>query len=293
VAAALLAVGADPYTTRVRTLAIRTQVTAVAIALLLAGAEPEELVTAVIASARGHSGIAAGDAIGANVTMLTLILGTLAILQPLPLLRGIHPYVTVAVGATATVAVMSTGGVVSRGEGVALTALYVIFFAWVVVREHQVAVRGEDPVVAPTGQHAVLALLGLGIVTLGGWAAVLGAERVVADLGAEQSGVGLTVVALATSAELLALIWAARRHQVTELALIALVGSIIGNATATMGIAALVRPVDTGGVVSAAWLAALLTSLLLFPRLWTGRSARLVGAGLLTGYVVYCFVALR
>jgi hypothetical protein len=54
-----------------------------------------------------------------------------------------------------------------------------------------------------------------------------------------------------------------------------------------------VRPVDTGGVVSAAWLAVLLTSLLLFPRLWTGRTARLVGAGLLTGYVVYCFVALR
>ncbi len=52
VAAVLLAVGADVYTTRVSTLAARTRVTAIAIGLLLAGAEPEELVTAVIASAR-------------------------------------------------------------------------------------------------------------------------------------------------------------------------------------------------------------------------------------------------
>jgi Ca2+/Na+ antiporter len=55
-------------------------VTGLAVGLLLAGAEPEELITAVIAAARGQGGIAAGDAIGANITMLTLVVGLAAFL---------------------------------------------------------------------------------------------------------------------------------------------------------------------------------------------------------------------
>jgi cation:H+ antiporter len=292
VAAVLLAVGADVYTTRVSALAARTRVTAIAIGLLLAGAEPEELVTAVIASARGHSSIAAGDAIGANVTMLTLVLGSLVLLQPLPYLRTVRPYVLAATAATLVVATMSTGGIVTRAEGAALVGLYLAFFAWVVVREHRLAVADGDSTVGPKGAHAVLALAGLGVVTIGGWIAVLGADRVVSDWGLAQSGVGLTLVAFATSAELLALIWAARRHQVTELALVALVGSVVGNATATMGAAALVRSVPTHGVVGAAWLAVALVALLAFPGLWTGRYARSVGCMLLAVYVAYCVVAL-
>lgn len=53
----------------------RLGVSALAIRLVLAGAEPEELVTAMFASAGHHPGIAAGDAIGANITMLNLVLG--------------------------------------------------------------------------------------------------------------------------------------------------------------------------------------------------------------------------
>lgn len=44
--------------------------TGLAVGLLLAGAEPEEMITAGIAAVRGQGGIAAGAAIGANITML-------------------------------------------------------------------------------------------------------------------------------------------------------------------------------------------------------------------------------
>ncbi len=224
--------------------------------------------------------------------MLTLVLGSLAILQPLPYLRRLRPYVVAATAATLVVAAFSTGGVVTSAEGVALVGLYLAFFAWVVVREHRVAVADGDQTGGARGAHAVLALVGLGVVTIGGWMAVEGADRVVSDWGLAESGVGLTLVAFATSAELLALIWAARRHQVTELALVALVGSVVGNATATMGAAALVRPVPTHGVVGAAWLAVALVALLAFPGLWTGRCARSFGCMLLAAYVAYCVVAL-
>ncbi len=265
-----------------------------AIGLLLAGAEPEELVTAVIASARAHSGIAAGDAIGANVTMLSLVLGALVILQPLPIFRGMRPYTLVATGAAVVAAAMSTGGLITRAEGGVLVVLYLVFFGWVVLREHRAAEAGADPIAAPRrGRgHAALAIVGLGVVTLGGWIAVRGADLVVTDLGLAQSGVGLTLVALATSAELFALIWAARRHHVTELALVALVGSVIGNATATLGAAALARPIPTAAVVGPAWLVVALSMLLLATRIWTPGAGRLVGIGLLVVYAVYCVVAL-
>jgi cation:H+ antiporter len=292
-AAALLAVGADVYTSRVRALAARLRVTAIAIALLLAGAEPEEFVTAVIASAQQKPGIAAGDAVGANLTMLTLVLGALAVLQPLPLSRRIRPYIVAACGTTLLAALLMTGGTVTRAEGALLLSLYVAFAVTALVREHRSAMNFADPPdprSKPT--HALLAFAGLGVVTLGGWLAVAGATRVVSSLGFAESAVGLTLVAFATSAELLALIWAARRHAVSELALVALIGSVVGNATATVGAGAVVRPLSTSGVVGAAWLIPALSASLLAGALWTARRSRLTGVALLVAYVVYVVLAL-
>ena len=56
----------------------RFGVTALAVGSLLQG-EPAEMVTAVFASAQDLPGSAAGDAIWANVTMLTLVLGLAAL----------------------------------------------------------------------------------------------------------------------------------------------------------------------------------------------------------------------
>jgi cation:H+ antiporter len=61
----------------------RFGVTALAIRLALGGAEPEEMVTAIFAPARHLPSIAAADAIGANVTMLTVVLGLAALARPL------------------------------------------------------------------------------------------------------------------------------------------------------------------------------------------------------------------
>ena len=61
-------------------------------AVLLAGAEPEELGTAVVAAARDRPGLAAGDALGANLTMLPAALGLAALARPLPVGRRTRQY---------------------------------------------------------------------------------------------------------------------------------------------------------------------------------------------------------
>jgi hypothetical protein len=59
---------------------------------LLAGAEPEELATAVTAALRGPPGIALGDVIGANVAICLVALGMGAVIAPLPFRAGVMRY---------------------------------------------------------------------------------------------------------------------------------------------------------------------------------------------------------
>ena len=67
VSAVLLIAGAELFTENVAGAARRPGITVFAAAFLLAGAEPEEMITAVVASGQYRPGLAAGDAIGANL----------------------------------------------------------------------------------------------------------------------------------------------------------------------------------------------------------------------------------
>ena len=75
VSAVLLIAGAELFAENAAAAARGMRITVFGEAFLLAGAEPEEMITAAIASGRHHPGLAVGDAVGANLTMLTLVLG--------------------------------------------------------------------------------------------------------------------------------------------------------------------------------------------------------------------------
>jgi len=61
--------GAEAFAEHLGKAAVRLGVSSFALAQLLARAEPEELVTALVASLRSSAGIALGDVNGANVTI--------------------------------------------------------------------------------------------------------------------------------------------------------------------------------------------------------------------------------
>jgi cation:H+ antiporter len=126
--------------------------------------------------------------------------------------------------------------------------------------------------------------------TAGGVAAVAGATRVVSGSGLTDSAVGLTLLALATSAEMLALVAAARRHAVAEIAVAGAVGAVAYNATVSLGVAPLVQPLQVQGFVLPAAIAAVLP-LLVVVLSRSGRLGRAGGAVLLGVYVVVTAVA--
>lgn len=81
---AIIVWGAETFAEHLAAAAARLGVTSFALALLLAGAEPEELATAVAATLRDSPAIAFGDVIGANAAICLVALGVGAVLAPLP-----------------------------------------------------------------------------------------------------------------------------------------------------------------------------------------------------------------
>ena len=142
---------------------------------------------------------------------------------------------------------------------------------------------GEDGGSRPAALGLALALGGVALMAAEGWQAVGGAERVVRALNLTDSAVGLTLLALATTAELFALAWAAMRRGVSEIAVAGVVGSVAYNATASLGVAALVRPLAVGGLLAPAIAAAVLPVALLLATT-AGRLNRQTGAVLVVGY---------
>jgi cation:H+ antiporter len=301
-AAGVLAVGAELFAEHAASAGRQLGVSGLAVGLLLAGAEPEELVTAVLAAVRDQPGIAAGDAIGANVTLLTLVTGGLALIAPVELgSRGLR-YVMAASVATVAAWGVCVNGSVTPVEGAGLLVLYGLLVGGVWWFERDVPAIGElSELREDDDEHQrrspavglLLALAGVAAMGAGGWLAVAGAERVIDLTGFAGSVVGLTAVALATTAEFVALIPAAVRRGIPELAAAGIVGSVLYNATVTLGAAALIGTLTDTGVASAAAAAAILTAVIAVLTRLRGRIGRPTAGLLLGGYLVYVALVWR
>jgi len=294
VSAVMLIAGAELFTENAGAAARGLGITVFAAAFLLAGAEPEEMITAVIASGRHRPGLAAGDAIGANLTMLTLVLGLAALARPLPFGGRVRGYAVWSALAGGLAALAAAGGTIGRWQGGLLVAAYLAGVALLWWRERAPPAIGEVAEAGEDGEHGerpaalglALAVAGVALMAAGGWLAVGGAERVVTAFHLADTAVGLTLLALATTAELFALAWAAMRRGASEIAVAGVVGSVAYNATATLGVAALVRPLADGGILAPAIAAAALPLALLGVTA-RGRLSRPAGAALVIGYAAW------
>jgi cation:H+ antiporter len=255
----------------------------------------------MLASGQGHPALAAGDAIGANLVILTLTLGLAALVTRLPVTRRSVEYGVAAAVLGAVAYLFMLNGVLGRLEGAVLVSLYVAGVVWVWRRERTPPLIGEMAELEEkdrlhvgegagdeaTGRALLMVLLGLLGMVVGGFLAVRGAEGLVDALGLTESVVGLTVLALATSAEMVALVWAARRRGLTEVVVAGTVGAVAYNATVSLGLAALVSPLGLGRhnlVVTTAGVTAVLP-LVLLVGLRRGRLPKSVGALLVVAYV--------
>jgi cation:H+ antiporter len=305
--AALLTAGAEAFAENVGAASARLGVSVLALGVLLAGAEPEEAVTGMLASGQGHPALAAGDAVGANLVIATLTLGLAGLVTRLRVDRHAQQYAVAAVVSGAVAWLLLLNGVLGRGEGLLLVLLYAAGVTWVWRRERRPPLLGELGELADTGRVAglggpapgtstddritsralLMLLLGVLGMVLGGALAVRGASGLVDVLHLGESVIGLTLLALATSAEMIALVWSARRRGLSGLVVAGAVGALAYNSTVTLGLAALVSPLPLGThnvVLRVAALTAVLPLALLSARR-SGVLPRAVALLLVVAYV--------
>ncbi len=310
VSVAAIVWGAETFAEHLGAAAVRLRVSLFALSLLLAGAEPEELATALAATLRDSPGIAFGDVIGANVAICLVALGVGAMVAPLPFGTRVRRYALLGVplGLIATGFVWN--GHVSRLEGGVLVALYVFYVAVIWIVERRPPALGETEELEEAlltldqadstgvqhwvGRELLLVLAGLVVMAVGATLLVEAIRRI-SLVEATQTNLGLTLVGFATAFELVALAWSAARRGASEAVVAGVIGSYAYNVTMTLGAAALVHPlkiVDANQlhVPLVAMLASLvLVILLAVPKGYLGKAA---GGVLLMAYPLFVIVIL-
>jgi cation:H+ antiporter len=308
---ALIVWGAETFAEHLASASTRLGVSAFALAVLLAGAEPEELATAVTASLRGAPAIAFGDVIGANVAICLVALGVGAVIAALPFDRRVRRYALAGVPAAGVAAAMAWDGEVSRLEGAALILLYVAFVATIWVLERTPPVLGETGEVEEAieelahepaggrrgrvGRELVLVVAGVAGMAVGAVVLVEGVRRI-SGLEETQTRLGLVVVGFATAFELVVLAWSSARRGITAAVVAGVVGSYTYNVTMTLGagaVAAPLRLVD-GSRLHGPWLAmiAALVLVLVLAAVGSAELGRRAGVVLLGAYGAFVVAVL-
>lgn len=307
---AALVKGADWFTDGAGDLAKALGVSALFIGIVLAGLEPEEMLTAAIASGRGAAGLAVGNVIGTNVTILLLALGLAAVLVPIRLAPSVRPQAIITTVASVPPIVLLFLGTVSRLAGLLLLGLFVGYTLLLLRVDRQAVERHEALEALESGHEDAgvaapriftqlerrayvwrkgrITLIGLLTMAAGAPAIVEGALRVAALVGLRQSAIGLTIVSLGTGAEMVALAIAASRRGTAEILVGGIIGSFAYNLLVTLGLAATIRALPVDPQITHVALPVMIAAhLVLLVLVLVGRISRGVGVVLLVGYAAY------
>ena len=296
----LLVIGADWFVDGAGDLARALGVSALVIGVLLAGLEPEEMLTAAIASARGAPALAVGNVIGTNVTIVTAALGLSALIFPMVIDRSVRRQALIATLVSVLPVVLLFFGVVTQLEGVLLLVVFVGYTIFLFRTDREAVKRMAESEGDDDGDQerpsrprlrrkpVLLTFAGLAAMAVGGPAIVEGALRLAQIIGLSQGAVGATIVSLGTGAEMIALGVSAARKKRSDILVGGILGSFAYNLLVTLGLAAAIHaiPVDPH-VTFIALPVMIVVHLVLLALVWYGKIPRVIGGLLVAAYIAY------
>ena len=289
-----LAYGADWFVDGASGLARRFRISPLVIGLTVVayGTSAPEIGTCLVAVLGDSPGLAVGNVIGSNAANLGLILGLTAVMTPFAVPRGLlRREFWFMLAATLALWPLAAAGVVSRPVGFGL-ALLLVAFNVLSVRWGRGAesAASEDADGAPAlGRSLTTTAVGLVALLIGAELLVRGATDIALALGASETVIGFTLVAIGTSLPELATSVAAGRRGQIQIVAGNVIGSNLFNVLGALGIAAAVVPVAIEPSLATAEVpGVVLLTLLAGVFMLTGRRvARAEGLVLLAGYAGY------
>ena len=297
----LLVVGVDWFLDGAGDLARALGVSALVLGVLLAGLEPEEMLTAAIASARGAPTLAVGNVIGTNVTIVTAALGLSALIFPMVIDRSVRRQALIATLVSVLPIVLLFLGIVTQLEGVLLLLVFVGYTMFLFRTDREAVQRlvasEDDDDDGDQEKHSrprlhwkpvLLTFGGLAAMAVGGPSIVEGALRLAQIIGIGQGAVGATIVSLGTGAEMIALGVSAARKKRSDILVGGILGSFAYNLLVTLGLAAAIHtiPVDPH-ITFIALPVMIVIHLVLLALVWYGKIPRVMGGLLVAAYIAY------
>ncbi|MGN6188680.1 MAG: sodium:calcium antiporter [Conexibacter sp.] len=288
----LLVESVEELVKSLRAWALAAGLSGVLVGALVLGFDVESTAAGVAATLKDLPGTALGTSIGAAIFLLTVGLGTAALIAPFAI-RPPAALLLAAGAATALAIALCADGHLSRLDGGVLLVAFVPLVAAIVRwRPRDAAAPAGERPTRPTRlvPKVVAGLVGL---VVGAELLVFGTERVVGELGLSESVFGVLVVGAAVSFEEVVLEALPAFRGFPELSVGNALGTLIFLLTGSLGVIALVRPIAVPASVTAYDLPALaLVALLAGGLLARGRLGRPQGAVLLIAYALYAAGAL-
>lgn len=282
-------------------LALKVPALIVGLTVVAFGTSAPELAVSVSAAWGGSTEAALANVTGSNIANILLVLGVAALVRPLVVDRSlIRREIPALLLLQLLIPLLCLDEVINRWEGLLLLAVGLGYNGLLIrqaLKDRSAAMAAmaaevpDEEAAKGThwGVHLVLLLLGLAILVGGAQLFVSAAFDIATSFGFSDRVIGLTVIALGTSApEVVTGAVSAWRGE-TELALGNSIGSNILNISMVLAITAMLSPIafTDGGVWVDLGVANLVTMLMVPIVLATGRIGRVAGGLLIAGYIGY------
>ncbi|ASJ00583.1 sodium:calcium antiporter [Thermococcus gorgonarius] len=285
---AILVLAGDKLSDKIIEVARRAGVSPLVISIVLVSLSTTlpEITTSALASYQGVNGIALGNALGSIFANIALILGLASMIKPLKAGPSAYENSLIMLASLIILIALSIDGTLSRLDGFLLLLAYAVYLRWLLRKHVRSGVDWEPMGGVGIIDYVLLVVLGLFLVG-GAEMVVFGGKNIAQALGVSDFVVGATVVAIGTSLpEMTNALYGAIRER-GSISIGNIIGANIMNALVVLGIASLIRPLQTGASV-------LTIALVLFAMIpmiaslkKTGGINRYVGAYFLALYAVY------
>ncbi len=256
------------------------------------GTSAPELVVSINAVVNDYDDLVLGNIIGSNITNMMLVLPVAAIIFPLTVSKTIvWREGGVMIGATALFAGLCLMGQMSIFAGVILLSVLLGFILFSLFNSDHPPqhIEDQDKPSSSGIKDGVMIILSLLALALGSRLFVEGAVDLSRLLGVSEAVIGLTVVAVGTSAPELITVAIAAWQKQTDVVIGNILGSNIFNLLAIGGVAALVAPisVDDHFITVDLPLLVVISMALVVLALTLPRIGHRSGLVLLAGYATY------
>lgn len=287
----VVVLAADMFVDGLLAVALALGIAPFVLSVALSGFETENLAAGIAANAKGLPGAAAGTFLG-GVTFLAFgVAGLGGLIAPIRVELPVRFAVWTALSPLPLFAV-AVDGHISRLEGALLVVWSVVALVGLARSGRDLLVReDEDEHVRLPGLRL---LIGLALLTGGGWLIGQGLRTTVRQLGVPATLLGNTALAAAVEAEELARFAVPARRGRPEIGLGNIAGTVVHFAALNAGIIALVKPLTFGTDTTRFYLPVAVASPAILALVLVVRKhlGRLEGATLTGLYVAYVVVAI-